>query len=585
MTTKITSNTIRQKFLENASLNWIHWAVIISSIILTLFAWQFSKEQIKQKNNEKFLREANQVIELIQERMKLYENVLSSSVAFVGSLNSRISHEQWRLYAENLKIDQAYHGINGIGVIFNVSKDNIDEFIKQQSLQQPEFSIHPAHNKTDYWPITFIEPLAPNKNALGLDMAFENNRYASVIKAKETGMAQLTAPITLVQDSKKTPGFLLFSPFYVDNHSPKTVEQRREDIIGVTYAPFIMNKLMEGTLLRGKRFVSIKISDNNQSLYNDKDYDVDNLYDYKPLFTLDHQLNLYGRNWDINVVSDLNFRASTQTMQPTFILLGGILIDIMLIWLFFSLSKAKRVALSYADELTQTLQQEKILLEKSNKDLEEFSYVASHDLKSPLNGIKQLSGWIIEDCEDILPESSKRHLELLSQRSDRMIKLLNDLLNYARIGQQSHVVEPVDIKACSEEIISSLEHSERFTLIAADETIDVPRVPFELVIRNLISNAIKHHDLEKGEIIVSYELSQNMHKIEVRDNGPGIELSMHTKAMEMFQTLKPRDKIEGSGMGLAIVNKIVKFYGGQMKIESDPTKQRGTTMVVYWSVS
>jgi len=237
--------------------------------------------------------------------------------------------------------------------------------------------------------------------------------------------------------------------------------------------------------------------------------------------------------------------------------------------------------------LTKTntiLQKEKFLLEKSNKDLEEFSYVASHDLKSPLNGIKQLASWIEEDCQDLLPDNSKVHLSLLKQRTERMLKLLNDLLNYARIGNAEHSIEKFSLKNNLNDTFKILDQSNKFELLVPDAEVSLPRIPFELVTRNLLSNAIKHHDLERGIITVSYEYFQKslMHEFKIADNGPGIDLKMHHKVLQMFQTLQPRDKVEGSGMGLAMVSKIMEFYNGEIIIESDPEIARGTTMVIRW---
>jgi len=237
--------------------------------------------------------------------------------------------------------------------------------------------------------------------------------------------------------------------------------------------------------------------------------------------------------------------------------------------------------------LTKTntiLQKEKFLLEKSNKDLEEFSYVASHDLKSPLNGIKQLASWIEEDCQDLLPDNSKVHLSLLKQRTERMLKLLNDLLNYARIGNAEHSIEKFSLKNNLNDTFKILDQSNKFELLVPDTEVSLPRIPFELVTRNLLSNAIKHHDLKRGIITVSYEYFQKslMHEFKIADNGPGIDLKMHHKVLQMFQTLQPRDKVEGSGMGLAMVSKIMEFYNGEIIIESDPEIARGTTMVIRW---
>ncbi|QDE28355.1 PAS domain S-box protein [Paremcibacter congregatus] len=219
-------------------------------------------------------------------------------------------------------------------------------------------------------------------------------------------------------------------------------------------------------------------------------------------------------------------------------------------------------------------------LEKSNQDLDQFAYIASHDLKSPLNAIQKIASWLEEDCHDILPESSKEHLSLLKSRSQRMSRLLTDLLMYSRVGRYEYKDENVNLKDITTDIFELLDAPETFTCDGQDVELDVPRIPLEIILRNLVSNAIKHHDKSKGHIKVTYEQTPTSHKIQVSDDGPGIPPELHKKATEMFQTLKSRDQVEGSGMGLAMVKKIIEHYNGHLKINSDG--KRGTIVKVLW---
>ena len=238
--------------------------------------------------------------------------------------------------------------------------------------------------------------------------------------------------------------------------------------------------------------------------------------------------------------------------------------------------------MSYADQMTEALRIKTVILEKSNNDLEQFAYIASHDLKSPLNAIYKLVGWIEEDIGDEVSEDTKNHLQLLRGRSNRMKKLLDDLLSYARVGRMGYDTESIQLKQVSDAIFELQDKPEQFSIKAQDVQLELPRVPFELVLRNLISNALKHHDRNSGVIEVSCEHQDGNYQIRIQDDGPGIPPDLHQKALEMFHTLQPRDVTEGSGMGLSLVNKIVEHYGGEFRIESDGT--RGTAMIVIWPV-
>ncbi len=570
----------RERLLKAGQMNLVHWLIVILSIVITLTAWYYSKSQLNQKLEAKYERNAEQVVSLVKERMKLYENALSSGVAYIDSVETEITQPRWALYANSLKIDLTYPGINGIGIIYNIKPDQLNSYLDEQRQYRPNYKIHPNHTESEYWPITYIEPVAPNKMAVGLDMAFETNRYSSVKKARDTGEAQLTGPITLVQDAKKTPGFLFYTPFYKNGSKPKSIDERRDLIEGVVYAPFIMKNLMQGTLAEKNRQVSIKITDSGDILYDDKDNKSLTDFDNTPLFTKQIDIKLNGRVWSFSIQSNLSFRNESTANQSSYILIGGLFIDSMLLGLFLFLSRANRLALDYADRINSSLETKTKHLEKSNKDLEQFSYVASHDLKSPLNAIKQLVGWVREDCIDIIPEESKNHLDLLTQRSDRMMKLLNDLLDYSRINRTEFKSISINLKEMTKDLDKLLDIPSGFNIIAPDINITIPEVPFEIVLRNLLSNSIKHHDKENGTIIISYEQGNDFHIITVEDDGPGIPEEFHEKAMEMFQTLKPRDKVEGSGMGLSMIKKIVTHYQGSVMIHSDG--KRGTRILIFW---
>ncbi len=570
----------RERLLKAGQMNLVHWLIVILSIVITLTAWYYSKSQLNQKLEAKFERNAEQVVSLVKERMKLYENALSSGVAYIDSVETEITQPRWALYANSLKIDLTYPGINGIGIIYNIKPDQLNSYLDEQRQYRPNYKIHPNHTESEYWPITYIEPVAPNKMAVGLDMAFETNRYSSVKKARDTGEAQLTGPITLVQDAKKTPGFLFYTPFYKNGSKPKSIDERRDLIEGVVYAPFIMKNLMQGTLAEKNRQVSIKITDSGDILYDDQDNKSLTDFDNTPLFTKQINIKLNGRVWSFSIQSNLSFRNESTANQSSYILIGGLFIDSMLLGLFLFLSRANRLALDYADRINSSLETKTKHLEKSNKDLEQFSYVASHDLKSPLNAIKQLVGWVREDCIDIIPEESKNHLDLLTQRSDRMMKLLNDLLDYSRINRTEFKSISINLKEMTKDLDKLLDIPSGFNIIAPDINITIPEVPFEIVLRNLLSNSIKHHDKENGTIIISYEQGNDFHIITVEDDGPGIPEEFHEKAMEMFQTLKPRDKVEGSGMGLSMIKKIVTHYQGSVMIHSDG--KRGTRILIFW---
>ena len=216
-------------------------------------------------------------------------------------------------------------------------------------------------------------------------------------------------------------------------------------------------------------------------------------------------------------------------------------------------------------------------LRRSNAELQEFAYVASHDLRSPLRAIQDLADWTIEDFGDELPPEAQRNLDLIRARSDRLSRLLSDLFAYARADSASEAISDLDLTCLAEELDDLLGKGGSFAVTAAGITrIRTVSTPVRTILMNLVSNAIKHHDRLMGSVVIEGLRDGEDFVITVSDDGPGIERAYQEKIFELFQTLKPRDDIEGSGFGLAYVRKLVHRLDGSITVQSDPEKARGS---------
>ena len=220
------------------------------------------------------------------------------------------------------------------------------------------------------------------------------------------------------------------------------------------------------------------------------------------------------------------------------------------------------------------------MLKKSNSDLDEFAYIASHDLKAPLNAIKRLVSWIEEDAGEVLQGDSLEHFGMIKNRINRMNMLLKDLLDYSRVGKNDGLPQKLNLQETAKHCYQLLDLAEDFVIDVDNIDVVLPKLPLELVLTNLMSNAIKHHDKKSGHIIIKCKHVKNDYKISVTDDGPGIAPSLHEKIFKKFQTLKPRDEIEGSGLGLAMVEKALANHSGKISIKSDVGK--GATFFITW---
>lgn len=219
-------------------------------------------------------------------------------------------------------------------------------------------------------------------------------------------------------------------------------------------------------------------------------------------------------------------------------------------------------------------------LEKSNEDLEQFAYVASHDLKSPVTAISKIIGWLEEDYSQDLPDEAQEFVRLIKGRANRMARLLDDLLQYSRVQRALQDTQLLDVFDIEKELCELTNADRPFTFSISGVHAQLPKVAIQIVFLNLLNNAIKHHDGDSVRVQVKVAETSTHYLIDFEDDGPGIAPQYARKIFEMFQTLRPRDEVEGSGMGLAMVRKVLDFYGGSIALIEKET--RGAVFKIEW---
>ncbi|HWR07161.1 sensor histidine kinase [Sporomusa sp.] len=222
------------------------------------------------------------------------------------------------------------------------------------------------------------------------------------------------------------------------------------------------------------------------------------------------------------------------------------------------------------------------ILERSNRELDQFAYVVSHDLKAPLRAIANLSQWLEEDLGGNLEAETKHKMELLRGRVHRMENLIEGILEYSRIGRIKAATEPVKISELIAEVTEDLEPPDGFHLLVGADMpeINTDRVRLKQIFANLIGNAMKHNTRPDGQVVITVTDSGELLEFSVSDNGPGIAPDYHHKIFEMFQTLQPRDTLESTGVGLALVKKIVEGQGGSVRVIS--SEAQGANFIFTW---
>jgi signal transduction histidine kinase len=245
----------------------------------------------------------------------------------------------------------------------------------------------------------------------------------------------------------------------------------------------------------------------------------------------------------------------------------------------FELSKQIRARLMAEAEVTAKSKE----LARANADLESFAAIVSHDLKAPLRHMRQLTETAFDNTGLAKDAGLREILRDIEGQSRRMSGMLTALLDYSSLGRKYEGLEMVDTRALIEAIKDSLPESGH--VISVDghwPELSTLRAPLDLVLRNLVANALQHHDQPTGTISVACEDQTLALEFRIADDGPGIDPHHHASIFLPFRTLKPDGASASTGMGLAAVKKTVDGAGGAIEVSSNPAAARGTTFTVTW---
>ncbi|MCB9589428.1 MAG: GAF domain-containing protein [Polyangiaceae bacterium] len=246
------------------------------------------------------------------------------------------------------------------------------------------------------------------------------------------------------------------------------------------------------------------------------------------------------------------------------------------------------IAREFAPHLAVTLQHAVLVTQShetirqlgaSNRELDEFAYVVSHDLKAPLRGIGRIAEWLQEDLASESSPAILEQLGLMQERVQRLESLIDGVLSYSRVGRLRDPLQDVGVRSLVDEVLDLLAPPTRPQIeVCPRLRIVTERTPFEQVLLNLISNAIRHAAPEQPQVVIGSEQRGDEMEYYVYNNGPGISVRAQEGIWQLFQT--ERDSESGTGIGLAVVRKLTQRQGGRAWVDSDGS--RGATFRFTW---
>jgi len=585
------------------------WAILFISLILTIAAYSIASNQVDARARERFIFRSEEITSAIKERLQIYEQTLRGGVAFVNS-SDPVTREGWKQYVESIEIDQYWPGIQGLGFAIPVQpedKASHIESIKKQGF--PDYSIKPPGNRDEYSSIIFLEPFDwRNQRAFGYDMWSNEMRRAAMKRARDHGKAATSGLITLVQetDDDVQIGFLTYLPVYKNKNLPATLEQRRTEFIGWVYAAFRAGNLMQGILGLDDKGVDFQIYDGekqtDEALLFTSNKSIP-LESSANTYQFSRQISLQGRTWTLHFSTPLDYK-NPEKDQPLFVLLIGVMVDLLLFYVLFALHSVNKKAEHLALEITEDYRQAKEREQEANQAKTRFLSNIAHELRTPLNSIIGFTNIIIRKSKDLLPDDQKSALKTVKKNGEHLLDIINELLDLSAIeaGKVNLNLQPVKINQLIQQQdvawrFSASEKQLEFEMHLSEENIELvsDRKKILQIIDNLMSNATKY--TETGKILIRTELSfrEEMHPetngtppsgnnavaIRISDTGVGISQQEQSKLFNEFMRTSTAEKsaIQGTGLGLYITAELTHLLGGH--IECDSKQGQGSTFSIY----
>lgn len=247
--------------------------------------------------------------------------------------------------------------------------------------------------------------------------------------------------------------------------------------------------------------------------------------------------------------------------------------------------RARLMAEAEVQAKSQELAHANTELAIANRELEQYASIISHDLKSPLRVLRQLADDAGRGLDQGDTDGAREALERVGEQTRRMSRMMTALLEYASAGRKAEHVGPVDTRTLVKSVSRSLPARDQFAIeITGDwPVMDTLEAPLDLVLRNLLDNAIKHHDRHAGRIRIDGSVRPPWLEFRIADDGPGIPENCRDVVFLPFRSLS--DTKDSTGMGLAIVRRTLEASGGEIEIIGSGLDGRGTTILVRWPLS
>lgn len=328
---------------------------LLLSLGVTFYAWKMVAHFVYEKNAAEFAALAQESEKALQHRIDSYQQVLWGGVGFFQAAGS-VSRAQWHTYAEAIDTPRNFPGIHGIGWIADVPSSGIPAFVEKMRHEgQTGFEVHPAGDQGDHFVISYIEPVERNREAIGLNIAFESHRYSAALLARDTKQPVITRTISLVQARGSGPGFLMLVPIFDTDWSRADEGLPRTVFRGWIFAPLVAQGFLSGLTNAQGRALHLKVYDEDENpsgLIYDSSAGAggtDAAYSVRKVLHVGH------RNWIVSWESTAGFVTARGNAEPTLVLSSGVLLTFLLGGIVMMLARRAKTVEHLVQQKTQQL--------------------------------------------------------------------------------------------------------------------------------------------------------------------------------------------------------------------------------------
>ena len=557
------------------------YVVLLISLLLTGLAWHYVRQNVEAQTRTRFAETTRATQEAIERRTKAYLDAIFGARGLFYASQS-VEREEWDSYVRGIEPDERLKGLQALAFAEYIRPEERESYSREsreKSLPEMRPDLNPGGERSAYFPLKFMAPSnEANRSVINEDVYADPQHRIAMDKARNSGLPQATGTIFVLTapspgssaDLARLPGFAVYLPVYREGEPQDTVAERRRALKGFVVGFFRWDGLLDGVFGGGfDPAIDFELYDSREVGSSERLYDSDGVQragkpEVETRFSEERQVEVAGREWSLYFATLPGFEKEAGSNLPGFVLASGVAVSLLLFGITLLLVRNSTLA----ERASKDLEDANRELEGANSELEAFSYSVSHDLRSPLRSIEGFAQILLEDHAQGLDEEARGYLRRVRAASRRMALLIDDLLDLSRVTRSSLTRQMVDLSALAREIAAEIEKSQpdrRVRLVIADGLAvrGDPRL-LRVLLENLLGNAFKFTQKEREATIEFGAVTRDGGvAYYVRDNGVGFDEAYATKLFGAFQRLHGSEEFEGTGIGLATVQRIVQRHGGK----------------------